>query len=59
MFKNKYLNRNTLYTMKKCKSCNKQKHTIETKQTPKQLYKNKIVSVFNKKEKTSSKKTTL
>lgn len=45
--------------MKKCKSCNKQKHTIETKQTPKQLYKNKIVSVFNKKEKTSSKKTTL
>lgn len=45
--------------MKKCKSCNKTKHIVDTKQSPKQLYKNKIVSVFNKKEKTSTKKTTL
>lgn len=45
--------------MKKCKSCNKTKLSIEKQQTPKQLYKNKIVSVFNKKQSTPAKKTTL
>lgn len=45
--------------MKKCKSCNKTKRSVEKEQTHKQLHKNKIVSVFNKKQSSSTKKTTL
>ena len=45
--------------MKKCSGCRKKKRTETVQKSKPTEQRNKIVSIFNKKEKASSKKTTL